>query len=102
MKEYKGYEYEITFCDPDRGWESLAGLFHISSQVPIGGNNYSETYKKAKDIAEKSIDEWIASLPKTKDEWLDSLERCIVGEGELNRKMAWDLLVKASKHLIVK
>lgn len=95
---YKGYEYGIMFCNPERDWGENRGKFYID--CPVHDHGYYETYKEAEAKAKKNIDDFISTIPKTKEEWIEALKRCIQPNGydyELDEQMAWEVLIKASK-----
>ena len=101
--EYRGYEYEIGFCHPKSDWGKYKGWFYVKSGV--FGVICKETYADADKAAKRSIREFIKSIPKTKEEWIELLDKCLVHTGYeydgsyLNEDMAWDVLLKAAKHI---
>ena len=103
--KYKGYEYEIKFCNPKEYTGKEKGCFLIVMSMPTGGVYY-ETYAEAEKKAISIIDKFIVDIPQTKEEWLKAMTNCMVWTGyedcELDEDMAWSLLQKAAKHLKLK
>jgi len=99
--KYKGHEYEIKFCDPQQDWREHKGMFHIECAIDDGG--FYQTYAEAEAKAKSNIDNFTATIPQTKQEWLDAMDKCMVWTGyedcHLDGAMVWDLLKKAALHL---
>ena len=100
--KYKGYEYEIKFCDPKEYKLEARGCFWIEMAMPTSGI-YHKTYDAAEEESKRIIDKFILDVPQTKQEWLDSMTKCMVWTGyedcHLDEDMVWSLLQKAAKHL---
>lgn len=99
--KYKDYEYEIIYCDPSKDWREHKGTFYIDCSILC--NKHFQTYAEAEKTAKLNIDDFILRIPKTKEEWLDAIESCMIWDGyescNLDRTMAWDILQKASVYL---
>lgn len=99
--KYKGYEYEVKFCNPDEDWREHCGMFRIDCAIKDRG--YYPTYAEAIEKAKQNIDSFIKSIPKTKKEWIKALNDCLVWTGyedcEIDEEMAWAVLNKAASFL---
>ena len=103
--KHNRHEYQIIFCDPKEYRSEGKGCFWIEMTLPTSGT-YHKTYDAAEEEAKHIIDEFVVNIPQTKQEWIDSLSKCMVWTGyedcHLDEDMVWSLLQKANKHLKTK
>jgi hypothetical protein len=98
--QHRGFEFEITFCDPCDNWRTHKGEFCLN----VFGRSleYYQTYSGAKAIAELIIDEFVEHVPQTRPEWLAAFDGCMIWTGyeecHLDKAMILSLLEKASKY----
>jgi len=102
--QYKGHEYEITFCDPQDDWGEKRGMFYVETPAAKEGDeSFFHTYAEAEKHAKTYIDRFLADVPQTKQDWLQAFEGCLVWTDyescHLDQAMVWDLLLKAREHL---
>jgi hypothetical protein len=99
--QHNGHEYEIQFCDPKKDWGKYARMFHIKCAISDAG--FYQTFVEAEAKAKSNIDNFVARVPQTKQQWLDAMAECLIWTAyedcHLDEAMVWDLLEKAATHL---